>query len=196
MLPFDTIHAITDTLLRAEVQTREWGAPALILLRDQTRILPTDQPACGVRTSVFAIDPWEVEGVLGGVAEFLHNTADYLGDDNAQADLRADADRYPNTSGWITADAVTSPDPDAPLLAWAVAYEDLHADPEQLRDARRVDAVDVDARVYQLTRLRGEPHPLVVIDDEVDPRDTPATYPALTALLDLTRRLETRARAH
>jgi hypothetical protein len=67
-----------------------------------------------------------------------------------------------------------------------VLHHDLHATPGGLRKMRRVDAVDVNGRVYQITRLRGEAI-AVVIDDQPDPGATPANHPGLTALLSASR---------
>ena len=55
---------------------------------------------------------------------------------------------------------------------------------------RESDAVDIDGRVYQLTRLPGPEQPAVVaVDGEPHPDDTPATHPGLTALITATRDL-------
>ncbi|HEX8630559.1 MAG TPA: hypothetical protein VF755_20560, partial [Catenuloplanes sp.] len=50
-----------------------------------------------------------------------------------------------------------------------------------------VDAVDVDGRVYQLTRHHRERTPIVLIDETPDPDDLPATQPALAALVAASR---------
>jgi hypothetical protein len=63
-------------------------------------------------------------------------------------------------------------------LAWAVLYHDLHATPDRIGEIRRVDTVDIDGRVYQITRLRGEALAVVVIDDQPDPDATPPPTPA------------------
>ena len=47
---------------------------------------------------------------------------------------------------------------------------------------RRVEAVDVDGRVYQLSRRPGETRPVVLLDEQPDPGDLPATYPPLARL--------------
>ncbi|GAA3449657.1 hypothetical protein [Dactylosporangium matsuzakiense] len=85
------------------------------------------------------------------------------------------------------------PQPGMRLLACAVAYDDIHTGSYRGHDvggtdagpivlARRIDAVDIDGRVYQAVHLPGAPA-TVLVDDEPDPLDTPATYPGLAALL-------------
>lgn len=93
-------------------------------------------------------------------------------------------------------DVFTPPQPGMRLLACAIAYDDIHSDaphgtasPARLctvTAVRRIDAVDTDGRVYQVMRLPGQ-QPIVVVDDEPDPGDTPATHPGLTALLTAAR---------
>ncbi|MEV6931594.1 hypothetical protein AB0M46_44870 [Dactylosporangium sp. NPDC051485] len=94
------------------------------------------------------------------------------------------------------------------LVACAVLYDDIHTGvhPDAATSGhnpgntvgdssiaqvtvvpvRRVDAVDVDGRVYQAICLPGAPA-TVVVDDEPDPHDTPATQPGLAALLTAAR---------
>ena len=67
-------------------------------------------------------------------------------------------------------------------LAWAVCYDDLLTDTDPLTRVRRVEAVDADGRVYQLSRTTRESHPVVLVDEQPDPADLPATYPALAQL--------------
>jgi hypothetical protein len=71
----------------------------------------------------------------------------------------------------------------ARLIAWAVLYDDLHTDPTGLHPVRRIDAVDIDQRVFQLWRHADDRAGLVVVDDTPDPEDTPATQPALARLV-------------
>ena len=108
-----------------------------------------------------------IPGVLTDLAAALTDTAAAVAD--------------PDLAGFT--DAIVHTTPDARLLACAVAYHDLHAAPTGIREMRRVDAVDVDGRVYQISRLHGEPVAVVVIDDQPDPDATPATQPGLAALL-------------
>jgi hypothetical protein len=71
----------------------------------------------------------------------------------------------------------------ARLIAWAVLYDDLHPEATGIHPVRRVDAVDIDQRVYQLVRHDDQAAGLVVVDDTPDPDDTPATQPALSRLV-------------
>jgi hypothetical protein len=72
--------------------------------------------------------------------------------------------------------------PELRLIAWAVCYDDLLADDEDLATVRRVETVDVDGRVYQLSLHPNDTHPVVLIDEQPDPDDLPATYPPLARL--------------
>jgi hypothetical protein len=77
---------------------------------------------------------------------------------------------------------VQQPDSGLRLLAWAVCYDDLLTDTHTVTRVRRVEAVDADGRVYQLSRTVREAHPVVLVDEQPDPADLPATYPALAQL--------------
>jgi hypothetical protein len=86
----------------------------------------------------------------------------------------------------LIADLIRDPGPGVRILAWAVAYDDLLPHPDRLHRVRRVEAVDTDGRVYQLTRLPHEDHGVVAVDEGPDPTNTPATQPGLAALLTAT----------
>lgn len=77
---------------------------------------------------------------------------------------------------------VQQPDPGLRLLAWAVCYDDLLTDTDTLTRVRRVEALDADGRVYQLSRTARKSHPVVLVDEQPDPADLPATYPGLAQL--------------
>ncbi|MFG2043954.1 hypothetical protein [Dactylosporangium sp. NPDC048998] len=156
-----------------------------------------------------AIHPQMVEAYRGGLPDLLADLAAavYPSGQAAETGLskiirRGAAD--------VLADAFAAPEPDMRLLACAVSYDDIHIGDTQTTDARtgdageqtnrsrdgadhtdsrvavlpvrRVDAVDIDGRVYQAVRHPGG-HTTVLVDDEPDPLDTPATHPGLTALL-------------
>jgi hypothetical protein len=78
---------------------------------------------------------------------------------------------------------VLQPDPGLRPLAWAVCYDDLliDTDTDALTRVRRVEAVDADGRVYQLSRTHSS-EPVVLVDEQPDPADLPATYPGLAQL--------------
>jgi hypothetical protein len=84
---------------------------------------------------------------------------------------------------------VADREPGTRFLAWAVVYEDRMPAADGIDQVRRVDAVDTDGRGYQLTRLRGEACPVVIVDERPDPANTPATHPGLTALVAATQAL-------
>ncbi|MBG0568229.1 hypothetical protein [Actinoplanes aureus] len=79
-------------------------------------------------------------------------------------------------------------DPGLRLLAWAVCYDDLltdtdtDTDTDTLTRVRRVEALDVDGRVYQLSHTAREAHPVVLVDEQPNPVDLPAAYPGLARL--------------
>jgi len=201
VLSFDTTHTLTGRLLQAEAdaETRGWGRPPVLLMLHDQPYSPPGSPnrLRRMRVLSYTLDPGDIAEHTTGLPAVLHNLAEHL--TNPDPDMRActampagrgadlDADRGPH-AGQITADMITA-SPAARLLAWAVLYEDLAADPADIAEVRRVDAVDIDNRVYQLTRRRGEPHVVVLVDDHPDPGDTPATHPGLTALLTATERL-------
>ncbi len=143
----------------------------------------------------FTLRPQDFAGHAEGIAAMLHRLATSL--DGAPGSCLAGPPTQPGIRAGTTAaprvgscaDAIGNATPGARLLAWAVLYHDVLAGPGGICRARRVDAVDIDGRVYQITRLRGEAVAVVVLDDQPDPDDTPATQPGLTALLAAARRL-------
>jgi hypothetical protein len=200
VLSFDTTHAITGCLVRAETDAhlRGWGGPpVLLVLHDQPYPLAGPHPLRRMRALSFALDPTDVAACTAGIPALLHELAEHLSDPDAGRPGRGGAADPATRPAQIRAGILTAPP--ARLLAWAALYEDVHidvgigagigADPAGIGEVRRVDAVDVDGRVYQLTRRRGEPAVVVLIDDQPDPGDTPATHAGLTALLSATHRL-------
>ncbi len=199
MLSFDTTHTLTGRLLQAEADadTRGWGGPPILLMLHDQPYTPPCSPnrLRRMRVVSYTLDPGDIAEHTTGLPAVLQNLADHLTNADTRACTAVPAGRGPDVggdrgphAGQITADMITAP-PAARLLAWAVLYEDLAADPADIAEVRRVDAVDIDNRVYQLTRRRGEPHVVVLVDDHPDPGDTPATHPGLTALLTATGRL-------
>ena len=202
MLSFDTIHAITGCLLHAETDAHlhGWGAPPVLLVLHDQPYPPGPPQLRTMQALSFTLDPGDLAQHTAGIPAALHALADHLNTpDTGEASNAADpADASPPLAA-IRADLLAAPP--ARLLAWAVLYEDIHIDanadadagadtrPDGIGEVRRVDAVDVDGRVYQLTRHRGEPAVVVLIDDQPDPADIPATQPGLGALLSVTQRL-------
>ncbi len=209
MLSFDTTHTLTGRLVQAETdaETRGWGGPPVLLVLHDQPCTPSGSPhrLRRMRAVSFTLDPADVAERTAGIAAVLQDLAEHLATDcsRTQPDLAYEAhgldprlDPGPDVgirAGQITVGMLTAPPP-ARLLAWAVLYEDVTADADGIGEVRRVDAVDIDGRLYQLTRHRGEPHVVAVIDDEPDPGDTPATHPGLAALLTATRHLPHHAR--
>jgi len=196
VLSFDATHTLTGRLVQAEADadSRGWGGPPVLLVLHDQPFTPPGSPhrLRRMRVVSFTLDPGDVAGRTAGIPAVLQDLAHHLAHPDPQPHARAadTADPHPDLGihpGQITADMVTVPAP-ARLLAWAVLYEDVAAGPDGIAEVRRVDAVDIDGRVYQLTRRRGEPHVVVALADQPDPGDTPATHPGLTALLTAAQR--------
>jgi hypothetical protein len=81
-----------------------------------------------------------------------------------------------------------------PLLACAVAYDDVLIEGPDLDRGLRIDAVDIDQRVYQISQHAGADEASLCVDDDADPLNTPATYPALRDMLALAVRLSRASR--
>jgi hypothetical protein len=187
-LTFDTVHALTGCLLDADAHAEAlgWNTPPVVLLLHHRPLPPhTARRWCEVDGAAFAppAEQWlthsaRIPAVLTDLAARLRGTHVQPGN-RLVAELGGAVER------------VLTPDRRTRLLAWAVLYEDVLADATALLTVRRIDAVDIDGRVYQVSRLRGDAHPLVVIDDQLDPGDTPATQPGLAALVDAARRQRT-----
>ncbi|MFC4148033.1 hypothetical protein ACFO0M_17395 [Micromonospora mangrovi] len=175
MLSFTVVHTLSACLLaaNADADLLGWGQPATLLLLH-------DQPAAGpaglreIRSLEFPLRREDLPTDATGLPTLLQRLADALHYPSATAPYRA---TLAAISGRIRACA-----PDARLLAWAACYDDI---PTLGGPARRIDAVDIDGRAYQLTHLRGEDHPLLLVDDTPDP-GTPGTRPGLAALLAAT----------
>ena len=174
MLPTDMTDALIGTLAGAEADAHlaGWGRPEFVLLFISHRPAPAgDGPHQRLRVCEYVFDGQRLATHPGGVAEVMQHLATALGAD--------DPDR---------AGQAPEPDPDGPgwrTLAWAAIYEDVNV--PHLTRARHVDAVDADGRVYQLRRLETD-EPLLSVDNLPDPADTPATQPALAALVAVTTR--------
>ena len=181
MLSFNTTHAITGCLLDADTHATAdaFRGPAVLLVLHDRPLAPAGRRQLRqIRAVAMPLDPHEVAGHTQGIPGLLTDLAAALTDTPTDA---AAAVADPDLAAFT--DAIVHTAPDARLLAWAVLYHDLHAGPAGIRETRRVDAVDIDGRVYQISRLRGEPLAVVLIDDQPDPAATPATHPGLAALL-------------
>jgi hypothetical protein len=153
------------------------------VLHDRPLTPPGHRRLRQLRAVAFTPRPHDVADQTQGIPGRLTDLAATL--DVAVTDTRAAVE--PDVA--VFTDAIVHTAPESRLLAWAVLYHDLHAAAGGIGEIRRVDAVDIDGRVYQISRLRGEALAVVVIDDQPDPDATPATHPGLTALLAASQRL-------
>lgn len=185
MLTFDTVHALTGCLLDADAhaETLGWNSPpVLLLLHHRPPLTPTARRPHEITGVAFAVHTRDWPEHSARLPALLSDLAARMGA-YVQPESRLDAKIR------RAAELMLMTERGARLLAWAVVYEDVLADDTAICQVRRVDAVDIDGRVYQVSRLRGEAHPLVVIDDQPDPGDIPATQPGLAALVDATQQI-------
>jgi hypothetical protein len=199
VLSFDTVHAVTDCLLDADAHADAagFGGPdVLLLLQDRPLTSPGPRRLRLMRAMAFTLCPQDLAGHIEGIPAMLHRLAAALA--GSPGSCLAGRPTQPATGAdtnitgprvGVCVDAIVNAAPGARLLAWAVLYDDVLASAGGIRQTRRVDAVDIDGRVYQVTRLRGEARAVVVLDEQPDPDDTPATQPGLTALLAASQRL-------
>jgi hypothetical protein len=185
LLSFDTVHALTACLLHLRHDTPSGPITPEPL---GTIVLAQDHPICPTDSRLRQLTVLQLP-LLGDHRQHqdlpaaLHQLADAL-----PVQDRRRVGRIPPAYGAlhpedldVLRDALREPRTGR-LLAWAVCYDDLLADPECLAPVCRVDAVDVDGRVYQLSLRPGEVCPVVLIDERPHPDDLPATYPPLARL--------------
>ena len=179
MLSFTAVHALAGCLLATDVDAEHlgWGQPPTLLLI-HTRPLHTASPAHALRSVEFPLRRDDLLTDPAGLPALLHRLAAGLRQPHAATPYQATLDTIVRL--------IRATEPDARLLAWATCYDDTRTINDAPRQARRIDAVDTDGRLYQLTHPRGDDQPLLLIDDTPDPGDVPATYPGLTALLTAT----------
>jgi len=172
VLSFRTTHAITGELI-ATADRGSPRSPVLLILQDRPIPQPDGPEARHLRVTpirvsdqAWAQHPHGVPGVLDDIA----------------AGIITPPHRPERGDGGFGSEIRT--------LAVAVGYDDIHTDPhaDTITPVRRVDAVDTDGRVYQVTRLPDERHGVAIVDDQPDPDDTPATHPGLHALLNILHR--------
>ncbi|MEV0005651.1 hypothetical protein AB0H28_25670 [Micromonospora sp. NPDC050980] len=186
-MSFNAVHALTGCLLHIEASADllGWGRPPLLLLvQDRPAPSATNGTRRQMRAVHLPLNDTRMGRYRAGLADFLPDLAAALDIDQpvARPTLAACVDIS------LIADLLADPTPGLRLLAWAVCYEDVLVASDGPHEIRRVDAVDADRRSYQITRLRGEPHPVVCIDDHLDHDDTPATRSALARLIESTSR--------
>ncbi|MEV0430586.1 hypothetical protein [Micromonospora sp. NPDC050495] len=183
MLSSAAVHTLAGCLLAvdSDADTVGWGRPAtLLLIHDRAVSAAGPAPVRAMRSVEFPLHRDDLLTDPAGLPMLLHRLAVSLTTPDAPTPYRATLDTILRL--------IRATEPDARLLAWAACYDDIITVDGQPRQARRIDAVDADGRVYQLTRPIGEEHPWLLVDDSPDPDDTPATQPGLAALLAATAR--------
>ncbi|MFC8845828.1 hypothetical protein [Micromonospora sp. NPDC057141] len=183
MLSFNAVHTLTGCLLDVEARADQlgWGRPPLLLLVQDR---PAPSATSGIRRELRAahlpLNDARMGRYRAGLADFLPDLAATLATDEHL--------RRPTLAACVDIDLITDllaePTPGLRLLAWAVCYEDVLVESAEPHEIRRVDAVDADQRGYQVTRLRGEQHPIVFIDERLD--DEPAAQSGLARLVEAT----------
>jgi hypothetical protein len=174
MLSFRTTHAITGELLAVTRSAGSSSRPLLLIIEDRPAGHPASPDARHLRVTPIDLPEQLWTAHPGGVAAVL--------EDLAAATL------HPSRPIRHRDDSFG---PDARLLAVAVCYDDIATDPDTdtVAAIRRVDAVDTDGRVYQLSQLPTEKNAIAILDEEPDPRDTPATHPGPCDLINVLSRL-------
>ncbi|MEH0827806.1 MULTISPECIES: hypothetical protein [unclassified Micromonospora] len=190
MLSIPAVHTLAGCLLAvdADADVLGWGRPATLLLLLHDRPQHPDGPARlrAVRSVEFPLHPEDLLTDPAGLPALLHRLATALGQ----------PDRDAATAYQVTLDTIIGLigiRSGARLLAWAAVYDDLLTAAGRSRRVRRVDAVDTDGRVYQLTHLYGEEHPALAVHEGPDAAHTTPAGPGLAALLAATARLAARS---
>ncbi|WP_412738502.1 hypothetical protein [Krasilnikovia sp. MM14-A1259] len=180
MLTFPTSHALTDALITA-IQTPDLTVrlPIVLFLYEVANTDTEHLIRCHV------VRPRHSNG-----AEGLDTTI--------VGRIEALTHGHTETQGPIPAliasvNVTTGNAPGFRMLACAALDDDIVIAANEPHGCRRLDAVDIDGRVYQLTRYHAETHPVVTVDDADGPRDTPATIPPLQTALKIAVRLASRA---
>ncbi|SBT65654.1 hypothetical protein GA0070622_2655 [Micromonospora sediminicola] len=189
MLSLTAVHALAGCLLATDVDAEHlgWGQPPTLLLI-HTRPLHTASPARALRSVEFPLRRDDLLTDPAGLPALLHRLAAGLRQPHAATPYQATLDTIVRL--------IRATEPDARLLAWATCYDDILTNGDAPGQARRINAVDTDGRLYQLTHPRGDDQPLLLIDDSPDPGNVPATYPGLTALLTATTQKASSRRGH
>ncbi|MEV0003481.1 hypothetical protein AB0H28_14500 [Micromonospora sp. NPDC050980] len=181
MLSFDAVHNLCTCLIEASTESARFDfnqLPTLLLVHDWPLIAAAASRGPAMRSVEFPPHPDDVLDNPAGLPALLHHLA-------ATLHSTPKVTPYHRTLDTIIT-RIRHAVPDTRLLAWAACYADVSTLDGELRQVRRIDAVDTDGRLYKLTHFSGEEHPLVLVDDIPDSRDLPATYPGLVALLAAT----------
>jgi hypothetical protein len=185
VLSFDTVHALTTCLLHVQHDAPHGSAAAGLL---GTLVLAQDHPVGPTGSGLRHLRLLQLP-LLAGNGEHqslpaaLHAIADGLSGHDPAPDTQPSPGDGPHHLDDLDLLRAALHQPALRLIAWAVCYDDLLADNDaDLAKVRRVEAVDVDGRVYQLSLHPNDRYPDVSIDDQPDPDDLPATHPPLARL--------------
>lgn len=177
MLNFPTSHALTDALIIATQSPGLTARLPVVLFLYELAEDGTGHPIrCQVIRPRRSTDGEGLDTTIVGRLEAL--TRDRIDSEG------------PISTVMAAVNAAAGADPGFRMLACAALDDDVVIADDGPHVCRRLDAVDIDGRVYQLTRYRAETHPVVTIDET--PRDTPAAVPALRAALNAAVRLACR----
>lgn len=179
MLSPTTTRAVIGCLLHADahIPSGNGGSPPVLIVIHQRPSRSAGGRLRRLRTIVCPLHP---NGLASpGLADLLIELAAHL----TGAPL---ATSRANLCPMVCAALRTATRTGARLLAYAVRYDDVLADAEAICGVHRVDAIDIDGRVYQITRPDGAATAVVLVDEQPDPDDTPATQPGLAALVAAT----------
>ncbi|MEV0726906.1 hypothetical protein AB0I37_29555 [Micromonospora purpureochromogenes] len=189
MLSFPAVHTLAGCLLAvdADADVLGWGRPATLLLLHDRPLHPDGSARLrAVRSVEFPLHPDDLLTDPAELPALLHRLATALGqpDRDAATAYRVTLDTIIELIGIRSV---------ARLLAWAAVYDDLLPAVCRPRRARRVDAVDTDGGLYQLTHLPGEEHPALAVHDGPGAAHTTPAGSGLAALLAATTRLAARS---
>ncbi len=168
MLSFDTVHAITEHLVaavsaanRTLVAHRLTEAPVLLVVLEDHRA-----PAgLGLLRTLQIPLPHDA-AVRQPLGLLLRHTAEALSRPGAT---------HPILQAAHTLHAVGERDSVADrTLTWAARYTDIDVSTGLPQLVVRIDGVDVDGRSYQVSLTPGETCPVVRLDDQPDPHESPA----------------------
>jgi hypothetical protein len=185
VLSFNAVHTLTGCLLDVEARADQlgWGRPPLLLLiQDRPAPSATSGTRRELRAAHLPLNDVRMSRYRAGLTAFLPDLAGTLA---AGTHIRR-----PTLAACVDIDLITDllaePTPGLRLLAWAVCYEDVLVESAEPHEIRRIDAVDADHRAYQITRLRGEQHPIVFIDEHLG--DEASAQSGLARLVEATSR--------
>lgn len=179
MLSLPTTRAVVGCLLHADAHapTNGRAGPALLLLIQQPVALPGG-PLRALHLLTFPLSPQNLAAHPQGIPAVLHDLATRLGRIRARVRPAAPAISHAGcVHRRVRAAVHTHTGPGTRLVAWAVRYDDLLADVDTPCAVGRIDAVDADGRLYQITQLPGTANTVVLVEEQPDPDDTPG-HPA------------------